>query len=646
MGALFQDEDVEMEEGWMTIPGLTVHEEVGEGGFGIVYLATQSGRMTRRVALKVLKPGLDTRRILRRFQVEQQALAHLEHPNIARIYDSGETAKGYPYFTMEFIDGVPITEYFKGAEDREILETFLMVCDAVSFAHGKGVVHRDLKPSNILVSAGRVPKIIDFGIAKAVDPLAAPGMSVHTLDDTWLGTPEYMAPEQARDSGMAVDERSDLFSLGKVLQELIPNASSLLKPVLAKATEQNRAARYRTVKDFEADLRLCLDGIKPPRLKVPFLWGLMAGFFLMAGFLLWQGRAPETEEEQKEMAVVFHEVDRGGVMTPLYNRDGSRALVLFRDDGPALLFDPRDGRMIRKLPSRASGIRAAAFSVERDHFILGYYNGRIQWFGSEDGEPTSGLLETSRVKTAAVDQLEDVRIPGYDRPILLTQAGGEASLRAWDRDHHDLWEVKLKSAGWGRAVSPDGRTIVIGSSKGRFTLVDLTRGRKIVEVEKQSGWTTGLRAFQDGSGFLSATSGGTLMSFDWDGNEISSIDSGSRCNDLGMTFDEKTLASAGHDGMARIWDRQSGKLKRELACGGEVWQVVFSPDGRYLATTGKDQAVRVWEVATGKLALDPIEPAQPAFRVSFAVREDGGWNLLVGMSGYGIRIHPLHILSK
>ena len=152
------------------IPGLTILKEIGEGGFGMVYLANRTGAVTHKVAIKILKAGLDTRQILRRFEIEQKALSHLEHPNIARIYDSGETEKGYPYFTMEYIEGFPITEYFSGENLSKMLETFLHVCSGISHAHSKGLIHRDLKPSNILVTLEGVPKVIDFGIAKATDP--------------------------------------------------------------------------------------------------------------------------------------------------------------------------------------------------------------------------------------------------------------------------------------------------------------------------------------------------------------------------------------------------------------------------------------------------------------------------------------------
>jgi len=151
------NEEVDLE-----IPGLKVREVLGEGGFGRVYLAEQETVFLRRVAVKVLKAGLDTEAVLRRFELEQRALGLLEHPHIARIYDAGETVRGYPYFTMEFVDGIPFTDYFSSCPPKEVVEAMVIVCQAVSYAHERGLIHRDLKPSNILIAENGMPKVIDL----------------------------------------------------------------------------------------------------------------------------------------------------------------------------------------------------------------------------------------------------------------------------------------------------------------------------------------------------------------------------------------------------------------------------------------------------------------------------------------------------
>ncbi|MBE2214302.1 MAG: protein kinase [Opitutaceae bacterium] len=200
-------------------------EKIGEGGWGEVYLAEQEEPVRRRVALKVIKLGMDTAAVVARFEAERQALALMEHPNIARVFDGGATAAGRPYFVMELVRGVPITDFCdqERLSTRERLELFTQVCHAVQHAHQKGVIHRDLKPSNILVTLHddkAVPKVIDFGIAKATEQRLTE-KTLFTRFHQFVGTPAYMSPEQTGLSGIDVDTRSDIYSLGVLLYELL-----------------------------------------------------------------------------------------------------------------------------------------------------------------------------------------------------------------------------------------------------------------------------------------------------------------------------------------------------------------------------------------------------------------------------------------
>jgi len=212
---------------------------LGEGGFGIVYLAEQNEPVQRQVALKVIKPGMDSKQVLARFEAERQALALLNHPNIAHIFDAGMTPDGYSYFVMECVQGTPITAYCDQEEftieDR--LRPFVQVCDAVQHAHQKGIIHRDLKPSNILVATLEdkpVPVIIDFGVAKAVSqPLTA--RTLFTEQGQLLGTPEYMSPEQTHLANQDIDTRSDIYGLGVLLYELLTGALPFAQNTLREA---------------------------------------------------------------------------------------------------------------------------------------------------------------------------------------------------------------------------------------------------------------------------------------------------------------------------------------------------------------------------------------------------------------------------
>jgi len=204
-------------------------ERVGEGGCGVVYVAEQTEPVRRRVALKVIKLGMDTKQVVARFEAERQALAMMDHPNIAKVLDAGTTDVGRPYFVMELVRGIKITDYCDQANltTKERLDLFIKVCQAIQHAHQKGIIHRDIKPSNILVTLHDgvpVPKVIDFGIAKATEGRLTDN-TVYTQLHQFIGTPAYMSPEQAEMSGLDIDTRSDIYSLGVLLYELLAGST-------------------------------------------------------------------------------------------------------------------------------------------------------------------------------------------------------------------------------------------------------------------------------------------------------------------------------------------------------------------------------------------------------------------------------------
>jgi serine/threonine protein kinase len=224
--------DEPITEGAGTIIGsYKLLQQIGEGGMGVVYMAEQQEPVRRTVALKIIKPGMDSRPVIARFEAERQALAMMDHQNIARVLDVGTTDSGRPYFVMELVHGVPITQFCDDNKltPRERLELFVPVCQAIQHAHQKGIIHRDVKPSNVLVTMyddRPVPKVIDFGVAKAVEQRLT-DKSMFTQFGALVGTFEYMSPEQAELNAFGVDTRSDIYSLGVLLYELLTGTTPL-----------------------------------------------------------------------------------------------------------------------------------------------------------------------------------------------------------------------------------------------------------------------------------------------------------------------------------------------------------------------------------------------------------------------------------
>ena len=265
-----------MAEGPGTVIGpYKLMELIGEGGFGLVFVAEQLEPVCRRVALKLIKPGMDSRDVIHRFEAERQALALMDHPNIARVLDAGTTETGRPFFVMELVRGIPITEY----SDRnqlsltKRLELFVSVCRAIQHAHQKGIIHRDVKPSNVLVTlhdGEPVIKVIDFGVAKALNQQLTE-KTIYTKFAQMIGTPLYMSPEQAEMSGLDVDTRSDIYSLGVLLYELLTGATPFDRERFSKAAFDEFRRIIREEEPPKPSTRLSQSGDRLPSLAAQVL---------------------------------------------------------------------------------------------------------------------------------------------------------------------------------------------------------------------------------------------------------------------------------------------------------------------------------------------------------------------------------------
>ena len=236
-------------------------QQIGEGGCGVVYMAEQEEPVRRRVALKVIKLGMDTKSVIARFEAERQALALMDHPNIAKVLDAGATETGRPFFVMELVRGVKITDYCDEAKlsTEERLNLFVQVCHAIQHAHQKGIIHRDLKPSNILVTINDgvpVPKVIDFGIAKATTGQQLTDKTLFTAFEQFIGTPAYMSPEQAVMTSLDIDTRSDIYALGVLLYELLTGRTPFDPKELLQAGFDEMRRTIREVEPARPSTRL------------------------------------------------------------------------------------------------------------------------------------------------------------------------------------------------------------------------------------------------------------------------------------------------------------------------------------------------------------------------------------------------------
>jgi serine/threonine protein kinase len=265
-----------------TIGRYKLLEKIGEGGFGVVYVAEQKEPVRRRVALKVIKLGMDTKQVVARFEAERQALAMMDHPNIAKVLDAGATETGRPFFVMELVRGIRITDYCdqNHLSTPERLELFIQVCRAIQHAHQKGIIHRDIKPSNILVTLHDgvpVPKVIDFGIAKATQG-SLTDKTVYTQFEQFMGTPVYTSPEQAEMSGLDIDTRADIYSLGVLLYELLTGQTPFdphellaggldeMRRIIREREPVRPSTRLSTLKANEQTTMARLRQSEPPKL--------------------------------------------------------------------------------------------------------------------------------------------------------------------------------------------------------------------------------------------------------------------------------------------------------------------------------------------------------------------------------------------
>jgi WD40 repeat protein/serine/threonine protein kinase len=600
-------------------------QKLGEGGMGAVYMAEQEQPVKRRVALKIIKAGMDSAHVIARFEQERQALALMDHPNIAKVLDAGTTASGRPYFVMELVKGIPLTRFCdqERLTPRERLALFIPVCQAVQHAHTKGIIHRDLKPSNVLIALydGKpVPKVIDFGVAKATAQKLTE-RTMFTEVGQIVGTLEYMAPEQAELNNLDIDTRADIYSLGVLLYELLTGSP----PFTAK---QLRGAAFTEM------LRLIRE-VEPPKPSTK-LSGSEELPSIAARRKLEPAKLTKLVQGDLDWIVMKAlEKDRGRRYETAngFARDIERYLA----DEPVAAGPPSAGYRLRKFVKRNKG-RVAAASLAAALLVLGVAGSTWQAVRATTAE-TEARNEGQKARDAAAS--ETIQRKRAEENERTAKDKEKERFRQW-------YAAKMNQAqiAWESSNLPQLRTLLAETEdypERGFEWYYWQRQchRELYTLIGHQGWVTAVSWSPDGQRLATACLDGAVKLWQADnGRELFLPLKGhpAQIHSMSWSPDGQRLATASFDRMAKVWDAANGRELVTLKVHtGSVGRVAWSPDGQRLATGSADGTARVWEAASGRELLS--FQGQPG-GMSVAWSPDGT-RLALGGAGGTVQVKPV-----
>ena len=569
---------------------------VGEGGYGVVYLAKQHRPVKRRVALKIIKPGMDSKQVIARFEAERQALALLNHPHIAHIFDGGTTKTGRPYFVMEYVKGQPITEYCDQHKLRieERLEVFQQVCEAVQHAHQKGVIHRDIKPSNILVLEEQdkaIPKIIDFGIAKAIhQPLTE--QTLYTEQGQFIGTPEYMSPEQAGVSVEDIDTRTDIYALGVVLYELLTGTLPITRDRLGKA-------------GF-AEVQRIIRETNPPRPSTCL---------------------SRLGDKAKEVA----------------ERRDTEAAILTRCLRKELEWIPMKA-MRKELDHRYDSASELADDIHS------YLHGAPLIAGPESKTYRfKKLLKQYKAIVTAVMAVLMVLLAGIIVSTILAVEAHQQKQIAEDRELSARQNLYFARIGLAQQAWEDGNVAkmvsLLNSLRSESEQEDFRHFEwyylwRLANAHHRTlydhkGWVHSVAFSPSGDLLASGSTDKTIKVWNLDNGQLKGIlPHPDHVHSLAFSPDGKTLLSGCNDGTVRLWDVVEGQERITQSVGCSVSSVSFSPEEKMFAVALMDGRIIVWELAGSKLGISYTIDQLPPSHFTCVDFSPDGQTLALGGGAY------------